>query len=130
LQTPPVPAASAVTRLGSFDADAFYTALDLQRAARRLTWKQVAAQAGISPSTLTRMKQGKRPDVDSMAALAAWAGLDVDDYVSSSDRGEAASLPRISALLRADPHLSPESATAIEELLRMTYERLREDARR
>lgn len=118
-----------MTRVGSFDADAFYVALDLQRTARQLTWKQVAVEAGISPSTLTRMKQGKRPDVDSMAALAAWAGLDVDDYVASGDRGEAASMPRISALLRADPHLSPESATAIEELLRMTYERLRGDAR-
>lgn len=119
-----------MTRRGSFNADAFYTALDLERASRRTTWKQVAGEAGISASTLTRMKNGHRPDVDSMAALAAWAGLDVDDFVTAEGRGEAAAMPRISALLRADPNLSSESATAIEEVLRMTYERLREDARR
>jgi transcriptional regulator with XRE-family HTH domain len=119
-----------VTRRGSFDADGFYTALDLQRTARRLAWKDVAAEADVSASTLTRMKQGKRPDVDSMAALAAWAGLDIDDYIARDDRREAASMPKISALLRGDPNLTAASATAIEEVLRMTYERLREDARR
>jgi transcriptional regulator with XRE-family HTH domain len=118
-----------MSRRGAFDAEAFYAALDLQRTDKRLTWKDVAKEAGISASTLTRMKQGKRPDVDSMAALAAWGGLDLDDYVVGDDRGEAAPLPKISALLRSDPNLSKESATAIEEMLRATYERLRQDAR-
>lgn len=118
-----------MSRRGTFDAEAFYAALDMQRSNKRLTWKEVAADAGVSASTLTRMKQGKRPDVDSMAALAAWAGLDLDDYVLSDDRGEAAPLPKISALLRADPNLSKESATAIEEMLRATYQRLRQDDR-
>ena len=74
------------------------------------------------------MKQGKRPDVDSMAALATWAGLDLDSFIVGDDRGEAASLPRISALLRADPNLSKASVTAIEEMLRATYEALRNNA--
>jgi transcriptional regulator with XRE-family HTH domain len=119
-----------VTRRGSFDADGFYAALDLERQSRRLTWKEVASEAGISASTLSRMKQGKRPDVDSLAALASWSGLDVDNFVVSDERSEAAALPKIAALLRSDPHLTRESAIAIEEVLRMTYERLREDARR
>jgi transcriptional regulator with XRE-family HTH domain len=118
-----------MTRRGAFDADAFYAALDMQRSARRITWKEVAQEAGVSASTLTRMKQGKRPDIDSMAALAGWGGLDLDDYVAGDDKVEAAPLPKISALLRADPNLTKESATAIEEMLRATYERLRQDVR-
>lgn len=117
-----------MSRRGAFNAEAFYKALDLQRASLGVTWKDVSARAGVSASTLTRMKQGKRPDVDSMAALAAWAGLDLDDYVVGDDRGTAESLPRISALLRADPNLSATSVTAIEEMLRATYEALRSDA--
>ena len=31
--------------------------------------------------TLTRMGQGKRPDVDSLAALATWSRLNVDDFI-------------------------------------------------
>ncbi|MBL8776058.1 MAG: helix-turn-helix transcriptional regulator [Acidimicrobiales bacterium] len=117
-----------MNRRNSFNAEAFYKALDLQRDTKSLTWKDVAAAAGVSPSTLTRMKQGKRPDVDSMAALASWAGLDLDTFVVGDVRGEAEALPRISALLRADPNLSKTSVTAIEEMLRATYEALREDA--
>ena len=60
---------------GHFDAEAFYAALDSQRHSRRLNWKQVAREAGISASTLTRIAQGKRPDVDSLAALLTWSGL-------------------------------------------------------
>lgn len=119
---------SRMTRRGAFNAEAFYKALDLQRDARGITWKEVALAAGVSPSTLTRMKQGKRPDVDSMAALASWAGLDLDSYVVGDSRGEAESLPRISALLRADANLSKKSVAAIEEMLRATYDALREDA--
>ena len=117
-----------MTRHGTFNAEAFYKALDLQRVALGLTWKEVAQAAGVSPSTLTRMKQGKRPDVDSMAALVAWAGLELDSFIVSESRGEAESLPRISALLRADPNLSKRSVVAIEEMLRATYDALREDA--
>lgn len=117
-----------MTRRGSFDADGFYAALDLERTARKLTWKEVAAESHVSASTLTRMKQGRRPDVDSLAALTTWAGLDVDAYVTKAD-AKATSMPQISALLRADPHLNPESAVAIEEVIRMTYQRLRQDAR-
>lgn len=116
-----------MSRRGAFNAEGFYTALDLEREARRLKWKDVAQEAGVSASTLTRMKQGRRPDVDSMAALAAWGGIDADDFIERDESAEAASLPRISALLRSDPHLSRESAVAIEEVLRMTYERLRQD---
>lgn len=117
-----------ITRKGTFNAEAFYRALDLQRRSANITWRDVAIAAGVSPSTLTRMKQGKRPDVDSMAALATWAGLDLDSFIVGDDRGEAASLPRISALLRADPNLSKASVTAIEEMLRATYEALRNNA--
>ena len=111
---------------GWFDAGAFYEALDGVRQARRLTWKQVAAESGVSASTLTRMAQGKRPDVDGLAALVAWSGLDADDYVRSDQaRPEPETLAKISTYLRSDKNLSPEAATALDELVKATYERLR-----
>ena len=59
-----------------FDAEGFYAALDGHRQSKGLTWKKVADQAKISASTLTRMGQGKRPDVDTLAGLASWSGID------------------------------------------------------
>lgn len=111
-----------VTDRAGFNAEAFYDALNRARDRRGLTWRGLANDAGVSPSTLTRMKQGKRPDVDSMAALARWAGLDVDDFIDGSDDAAGVDvLPRIGALLRADPHLSPDSARAIEEVIAAAY---------
>jgi len=114
---------------GSFDASAFFSALDAQRAARRLTWKDVANQSGVSASTLTRMAQGRRPDVDSLAALITWSGLIADDFIRTTekDRTQPETLAMISTHLWADKNLTEEGAIALEELIKATYERLRRD---
>jgi transcriptional regulator with XRE-family HTH domain len=111
-----------------FDVVAFYAALDAQRLARNLNWKKVAAEAKVSASTLTRMGQGKRPDVDSLAALCAWSGLDADDYIRSEEvpAAQAEPLAKISTYLRSDPHLSSESADALDAVIKATYERFKD----
>jgi transcriptional regulator with XRE-family HTH domain len=129
-QAPDVaPITEGMARRGRFDADAFYAALDGVRDHRKLTWKTVAAQSGVSASTLTRMAQGKRPDVDGLAALVSWSGLDTKDFVRSDHDGheDPGTLAMISTYLRSDRNLSPEAAVALEELVKATYERLRKD---
>ena len=112
---------------GNFDASAFFSALDSQRIGKKLNWKEVATQSGVSASTLTRMAQGKRPDVDSLAALVAWSGLNADDYIRDKEKtgDQPETLAMISTYLRADPHLTQEAAIALEEVVKATYERLR-----
>lgn len=113
---------------GLFDAAAFYAALDSARVERGLSWKGVANQAGISASTLTRLAQGKRPDVDSLAALLAWSGLSADAFVRHEGHPRKPdTLAQITAYLRADPQLSPKAADAIEKVLLSTYELFKEE---
>src|SRR5271170_3083201 len=111
---------------GQFDVDAFHAALDSHRESRRLTWKQVAAESGVSASTLTRMAQGKRPDVDGLAALLAWSGLKADSFIRAERDVVPEPLAQITAYLRADSNLSAESANALEHIIRAAYERFRE----
>ena len=111
---------------GRFDAEAFYSALDAERRSRNQTWKRVAEEAQVSASTLTRMAQGRRPDVDSLAALVAWSGLSADTFVRDEQgKPEPGSLAMISTYLKSDPHLTPEAADALDELMKATYERMR-----
>ena len=112
---------------GQFDTEAFYAALDAQRQGRRLTWKQVAGESGVSASTLTRMAQGRRPDLDGLAKLCAWSGLSADHFIRkvSGPGKEPETLAKIATYLRADPHLEPESAEMLDQLIRVTYERFR-----
>ena len=112
---------------GTFDNSAFFSALDAHRSAKGLTWKQVAEKSGVSASTLTRIAQGKRPDVDSLAALTSWSGLNADDFVRNGSHGDKKpeTLAVISTYLRADRNLSAEGAIALEEVIKSTYARIR-----
>lgn len=119
--------------IGHFDNEGFYAALDAVRQRRKKTWKKVAEESGVSASTLTRVAQGRRPDVDSLAALSEWSGLDVDQFMigaSETPRSAGRPLEEMTALFRADPNLSPEAATAIETTLKVLYEQLRGDSKR
>ncbi len=113
----------------AFDGVGFFAALDAERQARSINWKTLAKDAGVSPSTLTRMAQGKRPDVDTFSALCRWAGLDADSFMRARDGMPAKAGPEplaaISTYLRSDPNLTPEAATALDELVKATYARLR-----
>lgn len=108
---------------GLFDVEGFFSALDAQRLSRRMTWRQVATDAGVSASTLTRMSQGHRPDVDGLAALCRWSGLPADDFLTPGD-GSPEPLARISTWLRGDRNLTPEAAAALDQVIKATYERL------
>ena len=105
-----------------FDGNAFYAALDGERQARQLTWRRVAEESGISASTLTRIAQGKHPDVDSLAALSVWSGLDVNRFVrGNSSKKEPESLAVISSCLRSDPRLNEEAAAALDQMVKAAY---------
>ncbi|MGI8727602.1 MAG: helix-turn-helix domain-containing protein [Solirubrobacterales bacterium] len=117
-----------------FDSDAFYAALDGARRDRDLRWKDVAAEAEISASTLTRMAQGRRPDVNSLAALCQWADLDANDYMRRSETLEGDSpkdeknsdfLAMTSTYLRSDRNLTTEGAKALDTMIKTAYEQFR-----
>lgn len=111
------------------DVRALYAVLDEQRKSRRLSWRQVANEAGVSPSTLTRLAQGKRPDVDGFASLVGWLNMSADQFLRADgqpSQEEPEPLAVISALLRARRELSAESAEALEDIIRVAYERLKE----
>jgi transcriptional regulator with XRE-family HTH domain len=110
-----------------FDVDALHAALDGERIARGLNWKDVSAESGVSASTLTRLSQGKRPDVDSLTALTHWIGVSADRFMRLPQRGfgGASSLAQISSILRDDPNLNKDAATALDQLIKATYQRLR-----
>jgi len=65
-----------------FDAKALYAALDAQRAARGLTWSQIANDTGVSATTIARTRDGGRMEVDGMLALVRWLGVPVETFTN------------------------------------------------
>ena len=108
-----------------FNLGAFYSALESTLISRGRNWKQVAAETGVNASTLSRMAKGQRPDATSLAALAAWSGLNPGDFVGGRHANSGIEpLAQISSFIHSDPRLSTEGALALDALVKSTYERL------
>lgn len=108
-----------------FNSEAFYAALNATRLSRQKTWKEVALKSGVQASTLSRLGQGANPDVNGFAALLTWSNLKAEMFIRRSGGGPAEPIANITALLRADPHLTPINAKIIEDIVLSTYNKLR-----
>ena len=110
-----------------FDARGFMSALDGVRVEKGLTWRAVARDTKISPSTFTRMGQGRTPDVNVLATLCNWGGLTANDFFARSETTRVVDEPlaQALALFRADASLDPDATEMLEQLVTSTYETLR-----
>ena len=69
-----------------FDAKALFEAIDKRRCARDMTWAKVAAEMGVSATTVARIRTGGRLEVDGMLAMVRWLGVPVETFVRESNR--------------------------------------------
>jgi transcriptional regulator with XRE-family HTH domain len=96
---------------------ALYAALDAQREAAGLSWRQLAKNLGLSPSTFTRLANGHRPDVDAFAALVGWLGQPAERFITSDDPNaadEPALLAELAPLFRARALLDETGAERLQ----------------
>lgn len=110
-----------------FNVSAFYSALDAVRDARGLTWKNVASESGLNASTLTRIGQGKKPDVDGLSALLVWSNLKAEMFIADSVDKVVEPLAEITRIIRMDQTLSHNSARLVEDIVKSAYTRLKSE---
>lgn len=106
------------------DVPGLYAALDGARRARGLSWRQLAAEVGCSPSTMTRLANGHRPDADAFVALSSWLKMPAENFTTTddakdNDRGEQQPelMAQVGVLLRARPDLSTEEKEHLQDVL-------------
>src|SRR5947209_15812803 len=99
-------------------------AIRRRREELRLSLRDVADKTSVSASTLSRIENGTgKPDADNIARLAAWLDMPIERVMHPGSRSAAdpkpvvyyphESTPEIvEAHLRADRHLTPETAKA------------------
>jgi transcriptional regulator with XRE-family HTH domain len=79
---------------------------------------------GISIATLSRLEQGKVPDVDTFMRICKWLDVPTDYF---SENSQHISVPesnksRIIAHLRAERELGSDTIDTIVKLINMAYE--------
>src|SRR5881394_1879629 len=104
-----------------------------RREQQGMSLRDVAEETGVSASTLSRIENGTgKPDADNIARLAAWLDMPIERVLhhgprSASDPKPVVYYPHestpeiVEAHLRADKHLSPQTAKALSELFRVAY---------
>ena len=109
------------------------SAVRRRREQQGMSLRDLADETGVSASTLSRIENGTgKPDADNIARLAAWLDMPIERVMHHGNR--AANDPKpvvyyphestpeiVEAHLRADKHLSPQTAKALSELFRVAY---------
>ena len=81
---------------------------------------------GVSASTLSRIEQGKVPDLDTFLRLCRWLEVSPEEFTENppstvvEDSGQRVDV--IAAHLRADRTLDRATARALERMVRLAYE--------
>lgn len=96
-----------------------------QRGSRGL--REVAREIGnISPSTLSRVENGKMPDIETFLLLCDWlkvppSVLIKNEEDSQPSRTELETSEALAIQLRADKNLDPATANALAALVKAAY---------
>ncbi len=107
------------------DVEGLYAALDAQRDAQGLSWRQLAREVGVSPSLLSRLGNQLRPDADGFATLVRWLNMPAEKFMvdsagASRARPEPDLVTQLAPLLRARRDLDKGDVAYLEEVIRAT----------
>lgn len=117
---------------GRIDTERLRSALDAQRKVRNLSWRQLAFEANVSPSLLSRMNNGQRPDLDGFVALVQWLGSPAENFMvkegeEAQERPQPAIEAELAPLLRARKDLDETERTYLLEIVEATMRKIRAD---
>ncbi len=109
-----------------------YSALDAARQQRQLSWRALAGEIGVSPSLLSRLGNGLKPDTDGFATIVAWLRLPAEQFFErdSADGAydavrEPDLMAQLAPLLRARKDLSETDVKYLQQVIGATIERAR-----
>lgn len=86
--------------------------------------REVAKEIGeVSASTLSRVEQGKIPDLDTFIKLCKWLEVSADYFTKDKEYKDVKeNTPQVvTAHLRADRTLDPQTAEALVTMIEMAY---------
>jgi len=95
------------------------------RRALGLSLRAAAEDSGVPLNTLSRVERGHLPDLANFSRLMTWLGLEPARFFLGTGRHRADNTTdTIRATLRSDPHLTPQAAAQIAEIVSNLYSSL------
>lgn len=102
------------------DVKALYAALDATRETNDQSWRQLAREIGVSASTMSRLANGLKPDVNAFAAMVRWLNVPAEAFMIDDEqhrREQPDLVAELAPLLRARTDLKKEDVEHLEQLI-------------
>jgi len=77
--------------------------------------REVAAEVGVSPATLSRVERGKMPDLETFGKICKWLRADPASVLGIAPAKSES--PSLSVHFRKDQAISPETAKALAQMI-------------
>lgn len=92
--------------------------------------RTAAAEVGVSPATLSRVENGKQPDLETFEKLCQWLGISPADVLRTNLPEATQSTERLAtAHLKASRQISPALAEALGEMILRAQAMAADDSR-
>jgi transcriptional regulator with XRE-family HTH domain len=82
--------------------------------------REVSKEIGVSAPTLSRIEQGKIPDVQTFMRICEWLGVSADEFATGS-ASRVSSKKTIVAHLRADKELDSDTVNMLVKMIDLAY---------
>jgi transcriptional regulator with XRE-family HTH domain len=108
---------SAKAERSPLDSDKLSSMIKSKRGKQGL--RSAASEIGISAPTLSRIEQGNLPDIDTYVKICEWLKVPTDYFTGLKPLKKPREI--ITASLRADKTLPPETAEALINMINLAY---------
>lgn len=107
--------------LSTLNTDLLASMLKNKRAGRGL--RTIAEEInGVSSATLSRIEQGKIPDVDTFIKICRWLDVSTDTFIIGEKKNTTISTKdQVVAHLRADRELSKDTLNMLIKMIDLAY---------
>lgn len=104
----------------TLDTELLASMLKSKRAGKGL--RATAQEIGnISAATLSRIEQGKVPDVDTFVKICKWLDVSTDTFIEGEKKKTVSTKEQVVAHLRAERELSKDTVNMLIKMIDMAY---------
>jgi transcriptional regulator with XRE-family HTH domain len=98
----------------------------LQKKRSSMGLRAAAGEIGVSPATLSRIENGRVPDLDTLRKVCRWLGVDPAGYLGASSKPELTDIPSLQVVFKKDRAVSPNTSKALGKLIIAAYRQFSE----
>ena len=93
----------------------------LQRKRGSMGIRAAAGEIGISAATLSRIENGRIPDLETLKKVCAWLCVDPTDFLGIPEQPRTLGKSSIQVVFKKDRALTPKTSQALSKLILAAY---------